>query len=67
MSRINVEALIAADHPICAIKRMCDKVMQAMDAHFDEIYAEDGAASISPESLLNGQVLQALYAVRSDR
>jgi hypothetical protein len=40
---INVETLIAADHPIRAIKRMCDEVLTAMSPHFDEIYAEDGA------------------------
>ena len=45
VSLINVEALIAADHPIRSIKRMCDEVLCEMDAHFDEIYAQDGAPS----------------------
>ena len=67
VSLINVEALIAADHPIRAIKRMCDEVLKAMDAHFDEIYAQDGAPSIPPVTLLKAKVLQALYTVRSDR
>ena len=31
VSLINVETLIAADHPIRVIKRMCDDVLKAMD------------------------------------
>jgi len=67
VSLINVEALIAADHPVRTIKRMCDEVLAAMSPHFDEIYARDGAPSVPPETLLKGKVLQALYTVRSDR
>ncbi len=67
VSLINVETLIAADHPIRTIKRMCDEVLAAMSGHFDEIYAAGGAPSIPPETLLKGKVLQALFTVRSDR
>lgn len=67
VSLINVETLIAADHPIRPIKRMCDEVLRTMSSHFDEIYAKDGAPSIPPETLLKGKVLQALYTVRSER
>ena len=44
-----VETLIAAEHPIRAIKRLCDEALRAMHGHFDEIYAADGAPSIPPE------------------
>jgi transposase len=64
---INVETLIAADHPIRPIKRMCDEVLKRMSGYFDAIYAEHGAPSIPPETLLKGKVLQALYTVRSER
>src|ERR1700743_3156731 len=67
VSFIDVEKLIAADHPIRAIKRLCDEVLKEMDGHFEEIYAKEGAPSIPPETLLKGKVLQALYTVRSDR
>lgn len=67
MSLINVETMIAADHPIRTIKRMCDEVLREMSAHFDEIYAKHGAPSIPPETLLKAKVLQALYTVRSER
>ncbi len=62
-----MEKLIAADHPVRAMRRMCDEALGAMGAHFDEIYASRGAPSIPPETLLKGKVLQALYTVRSDR
>jgi transposase len=67
VSLINVETMIAADHPIRAIKRMCDEVLGEMSPCCDEIYAEKGAPSIPPETLLKAKVLQALYSVRSDR
>ena len=67
VSLINVETLIAADHPIRPIKRLCDEALRAMSGHFDEIYAHAGAPSIPPETLLKGKVLQALYTVRSVR
>lgn len=67
ISLINVETMIAADHPVRTIKRMCDEVLRTMSAHFDEIYAAKGAPSIPPETLLKAKVLQALYTVRSDR
>ena len=67
VSLINAETLIAADHPIRPIKRMCDGVLRAMSGHFEEIYAEDGALAIPPETLFKGKALQALYPVRSER
>lgn len=67
VSLINVETLISADHPIRAIKKLCDEVLATMSGHFDAIYAAAGAPSIPPETLLKGKVLQALYTVRSDR
>jgi hypothetical protein len=39
---------------------MCDEALLAMDQHFDEIYAEGGAPSIPPKTVLKGKVLQAL-------
>ena len=67
VSLINVETLIASNHPLRVIKRMLDEVLRAMSGHFDEIYAADGAPSVPPETLLKAKVLQALYTVRSDR
>ena len=67
VSLIDVEALIAADHPIRRIKALVDTVLEGMDAHFEEMYVEGGRPSIPPERLLKAKVLQALFTVRSDR
>jgi transposase len=67
LSLINVETLIAPTHPIRVIKRMCDEVLGGLTKQLDGIYADEGAPSIPPETLLKGKVLQALYTVRSDR
>jgi transposase len=67
MSLIDVEALIAPDHPIRRIKALVDEVLAGMDAHFEEMYVTGGRPSIPPERLLKAKVLQALFTVRSDR
>jgi len=67
ISLINVETMIPEQHPIRVIKKMCDEVLVGLTTQLDEIYANDGAPSIPPETLLKGKVLQALYTVRSDR
>jgi transposase len=67
VSLIDVEALIARDHPIRRIKALVDEVLAGMDAHFEEMYVESGRPSIPPERLLKAKVLQALFTVRSDR
>ena len=67
VSLIDVEALIAPDHPIRRIKGLVDEVLRGMDAHFEEMYVEGGRPSIPPETLLKAKVLQALFTVRSDR
>ena len=67
VSLIDVEALIASDHPIRRIKALVDEVLRGMDAHFEEMYVEGGRPSIPPERLLKAKILQALYTVRSDR
>jgi transposase len=63
----SVEERIGQKHPIREVKRQCDAALDAMSAHFDEIYAKQGRPSIPPERLLKAKVLMALYSVRSDR
>jgi transposase len=67
ISLIDVETLIAPDHPIRRIKALVDEVLGGMDAHFEEMYLKGGRPSIPPERLLKAKVLQALFTVRSDR
>jgi transposase len=67
VSLIDIEALIAPDHPIRRIKALVDEVLRSMSSHFDQMYVQGGRPSIPPERLLKAKVLQALFTVRSDR
>jgi transposase len=64
---INLNATVPTDHPLRAIKRRVDAVLQELSPLFDELYAEDGRDSIPPEQLLKVRLLTALYSVRSER
>lgn len=67
ISLINVEKLIAEDHPIRRIKALVDEVLRRINPRLEAMYAPGGRPSIPPEQLLKAKVLQALYTVRSDR
>src|SRR5271167_1371307 len=64
---INLNASVPVDHPLRAIKRRVDAVLQKLSPLFDALYAGEGRPSIPPEQLLKARVLTALYSVRSER
>lgn len=64
---VNLNAVVPADHPLRAIKRRVDAVLQKLSPLFDELYQDTGRPSIPPEQLLKARVLTALYSVRSER
>ena len=64
---VDLESRVTVGHPIWTIKRLAEAALAELSPLFDEIYAETGRPSISPERLLKGQLLIALYSVRSDR
>ena len=64
---INLNSSVPADHPLRAIKRRVDTVLQKLSPLFDDLYAEMGRGSIPPEQLLKARLLTALYSVRSER
>jgi transposase len=64
---INLNASVPTDHPLRAIKRRVDSVLQKLSPLFDALYAGEGRPSIPPEQLLKARVLTALYSVRSER
>jgi transposase len=67
---INLEALVPADHPLRAIKRMADEALGAMGRTFTAAYAppeKGGRPSIPPERLVKALLLMSLYTVRSER
>jgi transposase len=67
LTTINLNARVPANHPLRPIKRHVDAVLKKLSPLFDDLYAEDGRASIPPEQLLKSRVLTALYTVRSER
>lgn len=64
---ISPETSVPADHPIRAIKQLADAALYTLSELFDEIYAATGRPSVPPERLLTGQLLIALYSIRSER
>ena len=66
-SYVSAEERIPADHPLRAIRRMTDEVLERLGPVFGELYASTGRPSIPPERLLRALLLQALYTIRSER
>lgn len=63
---ISPDSVVPKEHPIRAIKKMIDEVLQRMNRRFDQMYAQEGRPSIPPERLLKAKVLIALFSVRSE-
>jgi transposase len=66
-SYLSPEERVPERHPLRAIRRMTDEVLQGLSAKFNELYAAIGRPSIAPEKLLRALLLQILYTVRSER
>jgi transposase len=66
-SYFSPESRVPVDHPLRSIKAHTDRVLEDLSDEIDALYADTGRPSIPPERLLKGQLLIALYSVRSDR
>ena len=66
-SYISPEQRVPSDHPLRTIKRYAEEALRGISADLEGLYAATGRPSIAPERLLKGQLLIALYSVRSDR
>ncbi len=66
-SFVDVEARIAANHPLRAMRRLTNVALTELDARFSALYEGIGRPSIPPERLLRGVLLQLLYSIRSER
>lgn len=64
---VNLNTIVPVNHPLRAIKGRVDDVLKKLSPLFDQLYADEGRASIPPEQLLKARVLCALYTVRSER
>jgi transposase len=61
------EDRVASDHPLRTIKARADAALRSISSELDALYCSVGRPSIAPERLLKGQLLIALYSIRSDR
>lgn len=66
-SYVAPEQRIPPQHPLRTIKSYADAALKAISGDLDILYGSTGRPSIAPERLLKGQLLIALYSVRSDR
>ena len=67
LTAVTPDALIPQGHPMRRINPMVDRALAQMSSTFDQMYAQNGRASIPPEHLLKACLLMALYSVRSER
>ena len=56
-----------ADHPLRAVRTLCDAALGKLHERFAALYSRMGRPSIPPEMLLRATILWALYLVRSER
>jgi transposase len=66
-SYVSPERRIPEDHPLRSIRAYADQALGAIGRELDGLYSTTGRPSIAPERLLKGQLLIALYSIRSDR
>lgn len=64
---ISPEVAVPEDHPLRAIRTIADEALRSLSRRFDRMYADTGRPSVPPERLLKGQLLIALYSIRSER
>lgn len=58
---------VPSDHPLRRVKKLAERALRAISSELDTLYSTTGRPSIAPERLLKGQLLIALYSIRSDR
>ena len=61
------EMRVPQDHPLRPLRRMCDEGLRKLSPSLERLYSNTGRPSIAPEMLLRALLLQALYAIRSER
>jgi transposase len=66
-SYVDLEARVAADHPLRLIRTMVDEALSGLSGELAALYSHLGRPSIPPERLLRALLVQAFYSVRSER
>ena len=66
-SYVSCEARVPPNHPLRAIRAICDEALEVLSPEFETLYSKVGRPSIPPEKLLRALLLQAFYSIRSER
>jgi transposase len=66
-SYVDLEQRVRADHPLRAIRETANAALDALSGDFAGLYSPVGRPSIAPAMLLRALLLQAFYAIRSER
>jgi transposase len=66
-SYLSPEQRVPANHPLRAIRQICDQILLQLSDLFSKMYSAIGRPSVPPEKLLRALLLQVLYTVRSER
>jgi transposase len=66
-SYISQEDRISKDHPLRAIKKLVEPMLNELSRDFSKLYSDTGRPSIPPEQLLKALLLQIFYTIRSER
>ncbi len=66
-SYVSLEQRVPPDHPLRGVRGLTDRVLGALSAELDGLYADSGRPSIAPEYILRALLLQVFYSVRSER
>ena len=66
-SYVDLEARVAADHPLRLIRTIVDDALSGLSGELEALYSHLGRPSIPPERLLRALLVQAFYSVRSER
>src|SRR5262245_40865349 len=66
-SYVDLEARVAADHPLRPIRTIVNDALSGLSGEFEALYSNLGRPSIPPERLLRAVLLHAFYSVRSER
>jgi transposase len=66
-SYVSLEERVPQGHPLRAVRKLTDKVLESLSGEFDKLYAATGRPSVAPEYVLRALLLQVFYSIRSER
>jgi transposase len=65
-SVIPIDSWIDEKHPLRAMSKLVEPLLESLSKDFDAIYSSTGRPSIPPEQLLKALLLQVLFTIRSE-